>query len=210
MKSSTDVAPTLVYDYLGSRYVNLTNRCSMKCKFCPRTVGNYQIGEYNLKFAPGRRPALEDYFDLLGDLSEVQEVVFCGYGESTERFELLKQIALYCKRQGAKTRLNTNGHGYFYTRRKIVPELKGLIDNVSVSLNAQTEDLYIKHCKPRFKGAYQMMLRFCKDCVQEGISIEMSAIDGLAGVDVKQCQQITEELGAKFKYRKLNRMLHKE
>lgn len=210
MKCSTENEPTLVYDFEGSRYVNLTNRCSMRCKFCPRTRGDFRIGEYDLKFKRGPKPSLEDYFTLLGDLSDVDEVVFCGYGESTEKFEALKQIALYSKRHGCKVRLNTNGHATFYTRRDIVPELVDIVDSVSVSLNAQNEELYEEHCKPRFKGAYNMMLRFCKQCVAHNIDIQMSAIDGLRGVDIKACEQIALDIGSKFKYRKLNLMINKE
>lgn len=201
---------TLVYDFAGSRYVSLTNKCSMKCHFCPRTAGNYIIGDHDLRQPKGqRRPDAQVFIDLLGDLSEVNEVVFCGYGESTERLTELLEVAAWCKSQGSITRLNTNGHGTFYNRRDIVGELAKVIDHVSVSLNAQNEELYIKHCVPRFKGAYKMMLQFCSRCIEAGIDIQMSAIDGLEGVSISECEQIALELGAKFKYRKLDLMIDK-
>ena len=202
---------TLVYDFEGSRYVNLTNRCSMKCTFCPRTRGDYRIGDFDLKMPKNQpRPTAQDYIELLGDVSNVNEVVFCGFGESTERLKPLLEIATWCKEHGVTTRLNTNGHGRFYNKRCIVNELKLCIDKMSVSLNAQTEELYNQHCVPRFRGAYKMMLDFCQRCVNEGIYIEMSAIDGLEGVSISECETMASNIGAKFKYRKLNLMIDKE
>ena len=40
------------------------------------------------------------------------------------------------KEPGGRTRLNTDGHGNVINKRNIVPELVGLIDAVSISLNS--------------------------------------------------------------------------
>lgn len=70
------------------------------------------------------------------DMTQYNEVVFCGFGEPTERFDALKEIAAFVKEKYNKPiRINTNGAGSLINGRDIAPELKGLVDTVSVSLN---------------------------------------------------------------------------
>ena len=70
------------------------------------------------------------------NMDEYEEVVFCGFGEPTERFDVLIKVAEYVKKTyGKKTRINTNGVGNLVNGRDIVPEMEGLIDTISISLN---------------------------------------------------------------------------
>ena len=60
--------------------------------------------------------------------------------------------------------MNTNGLGSLYNERDIVPELKGVVDVVSISLNAPDEAEYMKVTRPRFEAAFQGMLDFAVRC----------------------------------------------
>ena len=104
-----------------------------------------------------------------------------------------------------KIRINTHGHGNFIAKRNIVTELAPLVDSISISLNAQNEEVYNKISKPSFEGAYKAMLDFAKLCVEEGIDTTLSVVSGFKpevySVDVEACKEIALNLGAKFRAR---------
>ena len=78
------------------------------------------------------------------DFTKYKEVVFCGFGEPTEALEVLKQTAKLIKETyHMPIRINTNGLGNLVNERDIVPELKGLVDTVSISLNTPNADVFM-------------------------------------------------------------------
>jgi TatD DNase family protein len=101
--------------------------------FCDRK-GEAVIKGHNLRIE--REPTAEEVIADIGDPRAYREIVFCGYGEPTIRLEVMKEVARWVKGQGGRTRLNTDGHGSIINHRNIVPELVGLIDSISVSLNS--------------------------------------------------------------------------
>ncbi|MCX5665430.1 MAG: TatD family nuclease-associated radical SAM protein, partial [Candidatus Omnitrophica bacterium] len=130
-----------------------------------------------------------------------REIVFCGYGEPTARLEAMKAVCAELKKKGAVIRLVTNGHGDLINKRPIVKELTGLVDNVSVSLNTDKEELYNKFCSPEFgSGTYKAVMKFIRDCVGAGIKAEVTCLN-LPGVDLKECEAIAKGLGASFRAR---------
>jgi len=135
------------------------------------------------------------------------EIVFCGYGEPLVRYNEVIEVAKYIKKNfpDIKIRINTNGHGNYIAKRNIVPDLAPLIDSISISLNAQNEELYNKISKPSFEGAYKAMLEFAKLSAESGIETTMSVVSGyktdLYPVDVKLCEEIANKIGAKFRAR---------
>ena len=141
------------------------------------------------------------------DDSITDEIVFCGYGEPTIKIDILLEVAKFIKDtyKNVKTRINTNGHANLIHKRDIVPEIKGFIDSVSVSLNAQNAKLYEELSRPNLdaKKAYQAMLDFAKACVDNGIDTTMSVVTGFGDykIDVKQCEKIAAKIGAKFRNR---------
>lgn len=193
--------PTLVYDIRNSRYLNITGRCTLRCQFCPKHNGSKQVHEYQLDLK--RQPKAEEIIPLLGDVQSFDEYVFCGYGEPTLNLTTLLDVAKSIKAQGGKVRVNTDGLGNLFHRRNILPELATCVDSLSVSLNANTQESYAQHCKPKLKGSYEAVNEFIKLAPQYISSVQVSALDGLEGVDIKQCQQIIEDAGCEFKYRKL-------
>ena len=112
-------------------------------------------------------------------------------------------MAADLKKKGVRIRVNTNGHGDIINKRGIAPELIGLVDSFSVSLNTDTEDAYDDFCKPASgHGGYRAVKDFIKSCVACGFEVDVTFLD-LPGVDMEKCRRIASELGAKFRQRHL-------
>jgi len=195
------MSSTLVYDIRNSRYLNITGRCTLRCKFCPKHNGSKQVHEYQLDL--NHQPKAEEIIPLLGDVESFDEYVFCGYGEPTLNLDTLLTIAKEIKRRGGYVRVNTDGLGNLFHRRNILPELAVSVDALSISLNADTEQAYIEHCRPKLKNAYQGVSEFIRLAPAYIKSVQVSAIDGLEGVDIAACRQFVEASGAEFKHRML-------
>ena len=191
----------IAYAIRNSLYINLTNRCSNACSFCMRETYPIVKGHHlGLK----REPTADEVLKAIGDPSGYDEVVFCGYGEPTERLDVLITVARYLKSKGKRIRLDTNGHGDLINGRSIISELKGLIDTICISLNAETAEKYEEICKPVFeKKAYPALIQFIKDSKQVIPNVLVSIVD-IPGVDVEKCKKIAEELGVDFRVRKYN------
>jgi len=106
--TQSDRKPEIAYVIRNSLYLNITSRCPNRCVFCSRETSPYVKGHY---LGTDNEPTVEELKDAIGDPSGYDEVVFCGFGESTERLDVLKEIAGYLKEKGSKVRLDTNGLG---------------------------------------------------------------------------------------------------
>ena len=199
--SPSSSAPTLVYDIRASRYLNITGRCTLRCQFCPKHNGSKQIHEYQLDLKS--QPKAQDIIPLLGTVSDFDEYVFCGYGEPTLNLATLIDVAKAIKAQGGKVRVNTDGLGNLFHRRNILPELGPWVDSISVSLNADTEAAYLEHCRPKLADSYAAVREFIRLAPQYINKVQVSAIDGLHGVNIEACRQIVEASGGEFKHRLL-------
>lgn len=195
----------LVYFLDGSIYINLTNLCTNNCVFCIRTIKEDVLGT-NL-FLKDENIKAEDVIDQLKKIESKidKEIVFCGYGEPLIKLDIIKQVAKFIKENypKVKTRINTNGHANLIHKRNIVPELVGLIDKISISLNAETEELYNELTAPKLENSYQAVKEFTKECVKNGIDTTLTIVTGFKNykVDVEKCKEITQSLGAKFRER---------
>jgi len=190
----------IAYKIRDNLYLNITNRCTNECSFCIRFHTNYVKG-HNLRLS--EEPSEEELKDAIGDPSHYREIVFCGYGEPLLRLDLVKSVAAWIKQNKGKVRINTNGHGNLIHGRNILPELKGIVDSISVSLDAHDEETYNRVCKPTFKNAYREILSFIKEAKQFISHIQITVVD-LEGVDVEKCRKIAEDLGVGFRIRKLD------
>lgn len=193
---------TLTYTIGNNLYINLTDRCTLACEFCPKIQGSMDVHEYNLLLSH-RHPA-EEYIEKIGDPAQYDEIVFCGFGEPTLRVKDLVKIAAYCKQGGSKVRVNTDGLGNLANKRNILPELAQSVDALSVSMNAQNEAVYDKHCVPALKGSFDSMLDFLRLAPEYIPDTTATAIDGLEGVDIEACEAKAKELGVKFRRRVLD------
>jgi len=193
---------SIAYRIRNSLYLNITNRCTNECSFCVRTFSDFVKG-HNLKLA--HEPSAAEVCEAMNGIEGYDEIVFCGYGEPTLRLDVVKEIARYVKDKGAKTRLVTNGHGNLIHKRPIAPELVGLVDTVSVSLNVDTADKYNAVCRPAFgKDTFEEIQRFMRDCKASGIAVEMTCLD-IPEADIERCRSIAERaLGVDFRVRAHN------
>ncbi|QYJ83175.1 TatD family nuclease-associated radical SAM protein [Shewanella aegiceratis] len=192
---------TLVYDIRNSRYLNITGRCTLRCQFCPKHNGSKQVHEYQLDL--DHQPKADELIPLLGEVSQFDEYVFCGYGEPTLNLNTLLSVAREIKRRGGRVRVNTDGLGNLFHRRNILPELAEVVDALSISLNADTEAAYLKHCQPKLKGSYQALWDFIRMAPDYIDQVQVSAIEGLEGVDIDRCRALVLDAKAQFKHRKL-------
>lgn len=191
----------IAYAIRNSLYINLTNRCSNTCTFCMRETYPVVKGHHlGLK----KEPSAEEVIHAIGDPRSYDEVVFCGYGEPTERLDVLIAVTRFLKSKGKRIRLDTNGHGDLINGRHIIPELQGLIDTICISLNAETAEKYEEICKPVFgEKAYPALIQFIKEAKQAIPNVQVSLVE-MPGIDVEKCKKIAEELGADFRVRKYN------
>ncbi len=200
------MANTLAYLLDGKIYINLTNRCTNDCIFCLRNDKDDVCGQ-TLWLDDENSTAKDviEQFEKIYINSPSKEVIFCGYGEPMLKFDVLKDVAKYIKENypNIKIRVNTNGHANFVEKRNVVPELKGLVDEFSVSLNGATKEEYNEYSQPKFDEAYEEMKKFIKACSDENISVVASVVEGYKGrhLNLEKCEQIAKDLGAKFRVR---------
>lgn len=194
-----ELAPSIAYSIRNSLYLNITNRCNLTCSFCPK-FGDFEVKGYLLRLT--REPDVEEVFQAMGEPLGYDEVVFCGYGEPTVRLEVLKIIARRMKEAGAKRiRLNTDGLANLVHGRNILPELTGIIDAVSVSLNAADAATYAKNCRSKFgEDAYTHVCEFITQA-KNYIPEVVATVVALPGLDIAACQRKTAELGVVLKVR---------
>lgn len=184
-------------------YVNLTNRCPCACTFCLRQTK--EMTESNtlwLKKEPTVDEVIKEFQKY--DLDDFNEVIFCGFGEPTERIDDIIQIAGILKlyRKDLPIRINTNGLGNLIHERDITPLFKGRIDIVSISLNAPDEKEYYELTRSRFGiGSYQAMLEFASLCKEYVSEVVLTVVDIIGEEKIEKCQKICDELGVKLRVR---------
>ena len=193
----------LVYELDKKVYINLTNRCTNECIFCLRQDKDDVCGQE--LWLDSEDFTSEDVIEQLKKFNLSSEVIFCGYGEPMLKFEVLRQVAKYIKETypEIKMRVNTNGHANFIYKKNVVPELVGLVDEFSVSLNASNSEEYDELSQPKFENAYEEVKKFIKCSADAGIETVASIVDGYKGrrLDVEKCREIAESLGAKLRVR---------
>jgi TatD DNase family protein len=191
-------APRFTYPLKNSLYINLTIRCNADCVFCDRK-GEAVVKGHNLKIE--REPSAEEVIAEIGDPGRYNEIVFCGYGEPTIRLDALKQVARWVKDKGGRTRLNTDGHGNIINKRNILPELVGLIDAVSISLNSTDPAQYGALMRLDGVRFFPAMLEFAREAVKSLPRVVMTIVD-LQEVDEDRARRFVEdEVGAVFSKR---------
>lgn len=195
----------IVYKYFDQTelYINLTNRCTNKCKFCIRYT---KTGVKDTDLWLLREPTVDEVKKALeeNDYKNSKEIVFCGYGEPMMRYEDIVKIAKFIRENNktAKIRINTNGHANHIAGHDITPLFKGLIDEISISLNAKNAKEYNDICVCEYgeQGFYDM-LDFAKCAKNHVESVVLSVVDVLPKEDIEQCRLIAENIGVNFRVR---------
>ena len=193
-----------IYELNDKIYVNLTNACTNNCLFCIRTQKD------DVKGTNMRLSARPDFNEIISQLKQKEALIkngitFCGYGEPLIEADMLIKVAKYIKNnyQNTKIKINTNGHANYIHKKNIVPELEGIIDEVSISLNAHNKELYNELSQPKFENAYDEMLDFAKKCVQGGIKTTFTIVTNFKNydIDIDACKKISQTIGANFRER---------
>jgi len=190
----------IAYRIRDSLYLNITNRCTNSCSFCVKFRSDFVKG-HRLRLSA--EPTAEELKNAIGDPSAYKEIVFCGYGEPLQRLEVVKDVAAWVRENHGRVRINTNGHASLIHKKDVVRELRGLVDSISVSLDAQDEATYNRICKPVFRNAYQEVIGFIRRAKEDLPDVQVTVVD-LEGVDIEQCRKIAEDLGVRFRVRKLD------
>lgn len=183
------------YAYLlnGKAYINLTDKCPNACAFCIRNTGD---GVKDIPLWLDSEPTADDVLAAFRSLNYAgDEVVFCGFGEPTERVDVLKEVAAALKAEGYKTRLNTNGLGSLINGRDITPEL-GDVDVFSVSLNNYSAQKYLDITSSRYGlEAFPAVLEFSKKLKAAGKSVVFTVVDVIGKDDIERCGALCNDLG---------------
>lgn len=195
---------TVLYPVKQGLYINMTNRCPCACTFCLRHNGDGVYGSDSLWL--DHEPTVKEVCDCLDgqDLTQFNEIVFCGYGEPTERLDDLLAVAAYIRsRSSIAIRINTNGLSDLIHGEPTAHKLQGLVDTVSVSLNATNKEDYARIVRPSFGiESFDAMLKFTKDCTHCVPHVVMTVVDVVTTPEEQECsREICESLGATLRVR---------
>lgn len=191
----------ITYPIRNSLYLNITNRCTAACTFCVRYHTDFVKG-HNLRLK--NEPSAEELLTEIADPKRYAEVVFCGYGEPLLRLDVVKAVAAEVKKRGGKVRIDSNGHANLIYQRNVLPELAGLVDAMSISLNAQNAELYQKIVQPKFGlQTYEAVKDFIREAKKHIPDVSVTVVS-LPEVDIEACKRIADELGVKLRVREYN------
>ena len=195
---------SIVYDYFGGLYINITNRCPNACEFCIRNFTN-SLGDAD-SLVLKEDPTVDEVKKELEnwDVRSYDEVVFCGYGEPTERLPELLELARHIKaKYGRQIRINTNGLADLIWGRPTAPDLKGVVDAVSVSMNEADAQKYYDLCHPKFGlKSYDAVIKYIEDVRDYVPYVATSVVtSAISSESINICRAKAAELGVVFKLR---------
>lgn len=194
----------ILYEVYENLYVNMTNRCPCACTFCLRQTKDEMNHSGSLWLE--REPSVEEViaeFDKF-DMSKYKELVFCGFGEPTERLEDLLKVAAYAKEKFNITiRINTNGLSDLIHGKDTAPMYKGLIDIISISLNTPDSEEYLKLTRSKFGiQSHEAMLRFAENVRKYVPKVILSTVSTTISEDEeKRCREICDRIGVTYRIR---------
>lgn len=194
----------ILYVYKDKVYLNITNKCPCACTFCIRSKKD-AIGDASNLWL-NHNPSFEEVKAAIDafDFNGYNEIIFCGYGEPTNSFDVLVKTAKYIRSKlGIKIRVNTNGLGSLINGRDISAELCSNVDAVSISLNCSNKEDYLKTVRPKFGiDSFDEMLDFAKKCRALTENVALSVVDVIGEEEVEKCKKIAEGLNIPLRVRK--------
>ena len=197
---------TIAYQVKNGIYVNLTNRCPCACTFCLRAKGPGVYGSPSLWL--DREPTEAEVVAALDaqDWTRFREAVFCGYGEPTERLDVLLAAAAHLKARdpALRVRVNTNGLSDLINGRPTAALFAGCVDCLSISLNTDDPAEYLALCRPKFGAdAFPAMLAFAREAASAVPEVVLTVVGEPVSDIAKQarCRALAESLGARLRVR---------
>lgn len=194
----------ITYELGQSLYINITNRCSNCCTFCIRDKAD-GVGD-GIDLWLEREPTVAEIVADIEqrDVSRYKELVFCGYGEPLMRAVEVIEIGKILKNKFAATpiRINTNGQANLIYGKDITPQLQGLVDYISISLNAKNGQAYQALCQSEYgEKAFAAILDFAVKCKQYIPKVVLTVVDVLPAEDIEACREIARRIGVDFRVR---------
>lgn len=184
-------------------YVNLTNKCSCACTFCLRNTKEMQKTNSLWLKREATVDEIKAEFDKY-ELSQFNEIIFCGFGEPTMRLDDLLEVAKYLKARDPKVkiRINTNGLANLVHKKQVPPLFKGLIDTISISLNAPTAEEYLELTRNNYGlESFNEMLNFSKDCKNYVPNVVLTVVDCISKEKIAKSQAICDKIGVPLRVR---------
>lgn len=184
-------------------YVNLTNNCSCSCTFCLRNTK--EMAESNSLWLD-REPTVKEIIGEFEkyDLSRFNEIIFCGFGEPLTRIDNILEVAKYLKNRSKNIiiRVNTNGLADLVHKRETAQLLKGLINTVSISLNASNSEEYLRLTRSKFGiESYDAILKFAVSCKEYVPNVVMTVVDCIGQEEIDACQNVCDSIGVPLRVR---------
>ena len=195
---------TILYPYHGNLYVNLTNRCPCSCVFCLRQNRDEMDGSGSLwlEREPTAAEVIAEFKKF--DMSRYGELVFCGFGEPTERLDVLLEVADYVKANfDLPVRVNTNGLADLINGRDTAPLFEGRADTISISLNTPDRDEYFRLTRSTFgPESFDALLRFAGEVRKYVPKVVLSTVGTtITSEQEDKCRVICENLGVTYRIR---------
>ena len=200
---------TILYRLGSKLYLNITNRCPCSCVFCLRETQS-GVGDAASLWLE-REPSIDEIKAALDayDFVHIDEIVFCGYGEPMERADVVIEISKYVKSSAfleknkrlLPVRINTNGLASLICPDFDVSRL-GVVDTVSISLNADDAAEYNRLARPKFgEQSFDGILKFAREA-RAYTHVVFSVVEGtMSDERLKNCMKIADEMGVDFRLR---------
>ncbi len=193
----------IVYVYENKVYLNLTNECPCRCRFCIRKNGD-SLGSADMMWHE-KTPTLDEAIAAIDkfDFKNRNEIIICGYGEPTCALEVLKGVCRHIKEKfGFYIRLNTNGLGNLINQKNIVKEVCENIDSISISLNAPTAEKYNDLVRPEFGIiSFSAMISFAEECCKYLDDVKFSVVDVISQEDIQECKVLAASMNIPLRVR---------
>ena len=193
----------IIYTYAGSAYMNITNKCPCSCVFCIRSNGDGLGSAESLWLK--KDPTIDEIKAEIDsfDFAPYNEVVFCGYGEPTEALDNLIEAAHYLKeKHSLKIRLNSNGLADLVNGKPTAHLLEGIVDSISISLNAPDAESYQRVTRSKFGAdAFPALLKFAEDCKKYIPSVKFTLVDVISEEEIERCKEIADKMGIPLRVR---------
>ena len=187
------------YKYGGNLYLNITNRCMMACPYCIKYKWTGKFRGHSLKLK--KEPTVQQVIDSIGDPTKYGEIIFCGYGDALIRLNEVIGISKWLKSKNVRIRINTAGLANRYYNKNILPQLKGLTDVISISLNGTNPQEHNKLNNPMFnEESFDEILNFAKLAKEYIPTVVITAVE-LPGLDISKIKEIAKTIGVLFRSR---------
>ncbi|ERJ92693.1 radical SAM domain protein [Selenomonas sp. oral taxon 892 str. F0426] len=185
-------------------YINITNDCNCDCVFCLRSMKE-MAKESSLWIE--RDPSVEEIIAELDRLpwEYVCEVVCCGFGEPLIRLDTVLAVLRRVKEQhpDVPTRVNTNGLGELEHGCEFAERFAGLLDTISISLNASNAERYLALTRSKFGiSSYEAMLAFAEHCKPYVPNVVLTVVEKVENEEeIALCRKICAERGLTLRVR---------